>query len=74
LTKSRIGGLSQDRVEFVSDGKEKEVNFDVLVVAFGGRPSTFEPLEVPTCGIRDAAKVSKIPEAARNRCAVGPNL
>jgi 2,4-dienoyl-CoA reductase-like NADH-dependent reductase (Old Yellow Enzyme family)/thioredoxin reductase len=74
LTKSRIETLSQDSVKFVSDGKEREIDFDVFIIAFGGRPSTFESLDIPTYKVGDAVKVSKIVEAVRDGYAIGVSL
>ena len=61
-------------MKFVSDGKEREIDFDVFIIAFGGRPSTFESSDVPTYKVGDAVKVSKIVEAVRDGYAIGVSL
>lgn len=74
FTKLRIEALSQNSVKFIKDGVEHEADFDIFVIAFGGRPSPFEPLDVPTYRVGDAVKVSKIVEAVRDGYAIGVSL
>jgi hypothetical protein len=69
-----IESLSENSVKFVSDEEEKEIDFDVFVITFGGRPLTFVPLEVPTYRTGDAVKVSKIVEAVRDRHVIGVSI
>ncbi|MGC9214373.1 FAD-dependent oxidoreductase, partial [Athalassotoga sp.] len=71
ITNAKIESLSQNSVQFKKDGKSEELNFDSFVVAFGGKPRTFENLPVPTHFVGDTVRVAKLPEAVRDGYAVG---
>jgi hypothetical protein len=66
--------LSENSVKYERSGNVEEINFDVFVIAFGGKPASFEPLDVPTYRVGDAVKVSKIVEAVRDGYAIGVSL
>ena len=74
LTKSKIMALSENGVKYERSGNVEEINFDVFVIAFGGKPASFEPLDVPNYRVGDAVKVSKIVEAVRDGYAIGVSL
>jgi NADPH-dependent 2,4-dienoyl-CoA reductase/sulfur reductase-like enzyme len=74
MTKSKIMALSENSVKYEKEGNVEEINFDVFVIAFGGKPASFEPLDVPTYRVGDAVRVSKIVEAVRDGYAIGVSL
>ncbi|MGB9695488.1 MAG: FAD-dependent oxidoreductase, partial [Caldisericaceae bacterium] len=74
LAKSKIQSLSENSVKFINNGVEREISFDIFVIAFGGRTSFFEQMPIPSYRIGDAVKVSKIVEAVRDGYAVGMRL
>ncbi len=71
LTSSKIKELTDNSVKFEKDGKIEEIPFDNFVVAFGGKPRTFEKLPVPTRVVGDAVRVAKLVEAVRDGYAAG---
>ncbi len=71
IVNAKIKSLSQNSVQFDREGKSEELHFDSFVVAFGGKPRTFENLPVPTHFVGDAVRVAKLPEAVRDGYAVG---
>lgn len=71
LTSSKIKELTDNSVKFEKDGKIEEIPFDNFVVAFGGKPRTFEKLPVPIRVVGDAVRVAKLVEAVRDGYAAG---